>query len=245
MADCEIIIPSHGRAGSVLTLRALPMGLPLVCVAESQEDEYVNRNPGATIVTHPDTVVGLAPKRQWIYEKFGDVFMLDDDVTGMMDLQDAVNVEPEVTADLIYQAADVARQMGIFLFTFHSSANVMDYRPQRPYRLTGFAPGHSLGLLAGSKLFFTDESVAVEDYWISALNAHYHRMCLINTRYGFKQKDTFHLAGGQSNFRTEETEMEDTLMLRRFFGTDVIRFKKGTHRAQTRHAYQRTLHLPF
>ena len=36
---------------------------PIICVAESQADLYRQYNPDCEIVTHPDDVIGLIPKR--------------------------------------------------------------------------------------------------------------------------------------------------------------------------------------
>ena len=43
-------------------------------------DLYQQFNPECEIVTHPDDVMGLIPKRNWMAKHFGELFMLDDDV---------------------------------------------------------------------------------------------------------------------------------------------------------------------
>lgn len=48
--------------------------------AESQADLYREFNPDCEIVTHPDDIIGLIPKRNWMARYFGELFMLDDDV---------------------------------------------------------------------------------------------------------------------------------------------------------------------
>lgn len=59
---------------------------PIICVAESQKEEYQRCNPNCEIVTHPDDVIGLIPKRNWMAKYFGDLFMLDDDVHNFVKL---------------------------------------------------------------------------------------------------------------------------------------------------------------
>ncbi|WP_151088777.1 GREB1-related protein [Hymenobacter baengnokdamensis] len=75
----EVGIPSHKRAGRIATLGLLPSAI--VCIAESQAAEYRAAHPGAQLVTHPDSVVGLQAKRNWMYQHFGNLLMVDDDLT--------------------------------------------------------------------------------------------------------------------------------------------------------------------
>ena len=74
----RIVIPSHKRHDRVFAKKLV--NDPIICVAESQADLYRQFNPDCEIVTHPDDVVGLIPKRNWMAKHFGNLFMLDDDV---------------------------------------------------------------------------------------------------------------------------------------------------------------------
>ena len=91
MGEVAIVIPTHGRAGSVSTFKVFPMAI--LCVAESQEKLYREAYPDKEIVVHPDSIKGLASKRQWIYDYWGDVFQVDDDITAMTDLSVAAGEE--------------------------------------------------------------------------------------------------------------------------------------------------------
>ena len=73
-----VVIPSAGRADRVRTHKAIKADV--LCVPECEADAYRRRGYGVEIVTHPDTVRGLPAKRQWIADRFGDVFMVDDDI---------------------------------------------------------------------------------------------------------------------------------------------------------------------
>lgn len=75
---CKIVIPSHKRHDRVFAKKLV--NDPIVCVAESQADLYREFNPDCEIVTHPDDIIGLIPKRNWMARYFGELFMLDDDV---------------------------------------------------------------------------------------------------------------------------------------------------------------------
>ena len=78
MSNLKIVIPSHKRHDRVFAKKLV--NNPIICVAESQADLYRQYNPECEIVTHPDDVIGLIPKRNWMARHFGDLMMLDDDV---------------------------------------------------------------------------------------------------------------------------------------------------------------------
>lgn len=236
----KIICPTHGRAGMVLTHKAIE-GLSL-CVAESQEPLYREAYPDLELIVHPDDVVGLAPKREWIAEQFPDVFMVDDDIDKVLDLSvppgKPSTIPPADVPALIERAADMAEEIGAYLYCFDSWCNPMTYAPQKPFSLSGFAPGHAFGLRAGHDLYW--KNIMGEDWWISALNAYKHRVRFADLRYGFAQKETFTRTGGRAAERTIDRERESFEVLREHFGKAIVH-KKGA----TQHQHQPRLSLPF
>jgi len=243
-----IVIPSHRRADRVRTVKTVRNAI--LCVAEAQADEYRRYNPETEIVTHPDDLIGLAPKRNWICERFGSVMMLDDDLTRFSRLYVEPNslrpsrITPPETYEIIQQTSRAARAIGAYLFGFSSVADARNYKPQRPFRLTGYCNGSSFGLLAGSRVFFHKEAVAVEDYFASLINAYYHRYALFDLRFGFVQERTFKNRGGQSEFRSMKTEETDFRFLKRMFGP-AIESRPRTERGRPSHEWQRVIRLPF
>jgi hypothetical protein len=235
----------------VLALKAVAGAV--LCVPEPQAADYRAAHPGAEVVTHPDSVVGLSLKRQWVYEKFGDVFMLDDDVPALIRTYGLApstrgRLSPDEARAAIEATAETARALGAYLFGFAATGDQRTYSPQAPFRLTGYCNGCALGLLAGSKLWFHPEAVAVEDFWVSGLNAHHHRFAFFDTRFAAIQKATFANPGGLAEHRTPATEEADYKFLRRMFG-DAVRLK--THderfgrRARRSSAWARKMVLPY
>lgn len=102
-----------------------------------------------------------------------------------------------------------------------------------------------MGFNAGHKLFYPREIRFCGDYWISCLNAYYHRMIWRDNRFTFRAIDTFTGKGGQAEFRNMNREEEDYNWLIKMFGSEVIQKKKDTHLAKLRHQFQKTLKLPF
>lgn len=249
----KIIIPSHKRADRVLTLKAINHAS--VCVPESQEAEYRKHNPDAEIITHPDSVIGLAPKRQWIIENYPNVLMLDDDIGALQRLylqskleRDEIltsRVDPETAYEIVQVTADVARKMGAYLFGFSFTVDFRDYHPRKPFDLQPYIGGHSIGLLEGHKLHFPTEEMCIEDFYVCLLNAYYHRYMFIETRFGFAQEKTFVNTGGLSDFRNIDLERKGFIFLRQKFG-DAIQKKKPSIRGHRQaHPYGKTIKLPY
>lgn len=246
--EVTIVIPSYKRADRVTTTAIVPGAV--ICVPKSQEADYTRHNRNVEIVSHPDDVIGLAAKRNWIYHKFGDVMMLDDDLTRFSRLYLEANslrisrVTPAETVAIIQQTARMAKELGAYVFGFSSVADARNFKPQKPFRLTGYCNGSSFGLLKGSKVFFHKETVAVEDYFASLVNAYYHRYAFFDLRFGFVQQRTFKNLGGQAEFRSTKSEESDFKFLRRMFG-DVVQQRPPVKRGKPSHEFQRVVKPPF
>ena len=239
MGEVAIVIPTHGRAGSVTTFKVFPMAI--LCVAESQEKFYRDAYPDKEIVVHPDSVQGLASKRQWIYDYWGDVFQVDDDITAMTDLSVAAGetykMTPERAFAVVQRTADTARQMGVHLWGFAPWEDPAMCSPMRPFRLTGFVNGHGLGLLKGAKFFWRPDMYVNNDMWIALLNMYHHRMVFVDQRFGLHHKATFHNTGGLANWRTHD-ELERSFNILKDHCGDAVSAKKGNARAGITHKWQ-------
>jgi hypothetical protein len=241
MESLKIVIPSHKRANRVITKYAVSNCI--ICVEESQAAEYKEHNPTSEIVTHPDNVLGLAMKRDWIYRHFGNVFMLDDDIKSMKRLYAGPGeqsvIEPQTALSIIENTANSAKQAGAYLFGFSNSMNPMQYNSFAPIQLKGYVNGCATGLLKGSKLFYIPEIKANEDFWISLLNAYHHRICYRDLRFSFEQQETFTNRGGLSEFRNLSAEENDFEILKKHFG-NAVELRKGK-----KHQFQKKMNLPF
>lgn len=218
-----VVCPTKGRAGNVLTVDSVR---PLIlCVEESERDRYQEEYPDHELLVHPDSILGLAPKRQWIYEQVGDVFMVDDDLSALVQTYDPdlpSREDPEHAFEIIQSVGAMAKEMGVYLWGLANSHDARYYDANRPFRTTGYVNGYSLGLFAGSRLSFPeDPHCAVEDYYVSGLNAYYYRRIWCDTRWGFQQVETFKGEGGQSAWRTTAHEERWLKELRSLFGTAI------------------------
>ena len=245
-----VVIPSAGRADRVKAVKAIRADV--LCVPASEAKAYEAPHYGVEIVAHPDTVRGLAAKRQWIADRYGDVFMVDDDVRAFVRLWlPTYRRDYRLTAQEARDAAEAtyqtATEMGAYLFGFAFFGDTRLFRPQKPFLLTGYVNGCCFGLRAGSKLKFRTDVVAVEDMAISGMNAYYHRYLFVDQRFGPRQEKTFANPGGQALHRTAETERRDTETLRRLFGAAVVEKRVNPKIGKTHHrtVAQRSLRIPF
>jgi hypothetical protein len=250
--EVPIVIPSMGRPDLIHTHKVfLPERLD-ICVPDAEVEKYQKAHPDLYIVGHPDNVFGMSAKRQWIYEKYGDVVMIDDDIGKVACLEYAVGekarfLDPVAATGLCDRLTEEAKQYGAYLFGVSASAVPHYYVSGLPYRTWGWVNGGFTGLIGGSKLAYNSEITASEDYWISALNAYYYRKCLIDTRYALVDifgNGTMKTKGGLSTSRTLEREKKDLEILQRFFG-DAIKRRGRMGIAHQIHEYQKSLEIPW
>jgi hypothetical protein len=232
----ELVVPTHGRAGKITTQKNVAGAV--LCVSKSQLPLYKEHYPDANYEVHPDDVIGLAAKRQWIMERFGDVFMVDDDIRRVLDLTSVPGkleyVRPQDVRSIVERCAEMAEDCGAFLYGFAPLCDVRTYNCFKPFRFTGYVPGHSFGVRKGAS-FWWHKDVIQEDYWICLLNAHYHRLVTVDERYGFYQDATFKATGGLGAHRTRERERQGFEMLKKHFGPAVERKQPKAKREQKKH----------
>ena len=248
----KIVCPSRGRAGRVITQHAIE-NLILV-VSESQEAAYRKAHPELEIEVHPEEleVPGPLPRTmQWMIERFGDHFTIDDDIKWMLACSRGKGEgNGRMTAEDAYAAVlnthQMAEELGAYLYGFSLYSDVRNYFGLKPFRFTGMVWNCGMGLRAsapGFRLHYTPEINTHEDYWICLLNMHYHRFMLCNEMFAFMGA-TFNNTGGAALYRTVEYEKEAYERLREWFG-EVVQLKEDKPRAKRKHPYQITLKMPF
>jgi hypothetical protein len=225
----------------------------IVCVPKSQAADY--RPVELEILPHPDTVRGLTPKLNWILDRFKreDVLLLDDDLTALAKCftspgeRGVHSKDPAHIAAVIRQTMQLAQELGCYLWGFEANHEAIRYYTGlKPFMLTGYINGCATGFLCGHGLRYDERIVAKNDFDICCLNAYKYRRVFKNCRYSFVQKNTFCGAGGQSHWRTSQTEKNDVALLQRKYG-NVIQVSGGPkhNKRALAGAMKITLQLPF
>lgn len=249
----KIAIPSHKRADTLTTHRLVRDFV--VCVPESQRDDYLAVTPH--VVTHPDSIIGLTPKLNWMLANLADdegIVFLDDDLDYLCrcygtpaENADRKVTDPDLIEAIIAQTAQLAREAGAYFFGWESSAETIRYYSgHQPFAFRGFVNGCAMGFLHGHGLSFDERIVAKNDYDIACSNAFRHRILFKDSRFAWCQRETFTGAGGQACHRNSLTEQRDVQILREKYG-DVIQTgaKGGTRKRDYAGAVKVTLRLPF
>jgi glycosyltransferase involved in cell wall biosynthesis len=226
-----------------------------VCVPASQRADYAKIVGAGRVLTHPDSVKGLTPKLNWIFDHVRDreaIVLVDDDIASLQRCfvepgEESTIRDPLLIEEIIRATFIMARDIGAFYFGWEASNGALRYYTGlKPFMLTGYINGCAMGFRTGHGLRFDPRIVAKNDFDIAAANAHRHRMCFKNCRYTFCQKETFTGKGGQAAFRTSATEKNDVDLLRRKWG-DVFNFggHSGTRKRDYAGVQKITLNLPF
>lgn len=247
----KLIILSHKRENKVDTLDIISNCS--LCVPESQADAYASNYPNVEIIVHPDEVKGLSAKIRWVYERYPNCIMLDDDLNAMRRTyvdktfnEGFIVKSPDLAYEIIQSTAFTAREAGCVFFGFSNTARPLDFSATKPFKMSGYGVGGSHGFLEGYKMVIPDACISAQDYFLSASNAHFHRKAFINLRYAFTSKEgTFQSTGGMSDWRTMETERHDYFLLKEYFGKAIQRKKSTSMRKSLQNEYERTLRIPY
>lgn len=225
MSELKIVIPSHKRAERVYAREVVCN--PIICVAESQKEEYLRCNPGYEIVTHPDDIVGLIPKRNWMAKHFGNIFMLDDDVCSCKKVYNEKGEKAKIESkervtEIITELWELAQITDTHVFGFTNKYSPVMYDETSILSFRQMVTGCSYGVIYKKGLTWWNEELKLkEDFWISCFAKYKERKVLTDLRYWFEQRDTFVNPGGLSAIRTQEEEQRNMLLIRKYFGESV------------------------
>jgi len=219
----------------------------LICIPESQADEYADKHPQLEQLVHPDAVKGLWAKREWVRQRFGDHMQLDDDMIGIYRVYRPLHgwkksvMGPDRAYELLQATADRARKLGAYLFGWGQHAHPLTFNGLKPFRFGGYSPGGAIGVLEGAKFWWpTDTTLGDgDDYWVCLLNAHLHRYSFYDRRFSAAFKATYANAGGLTEFRAGDTSREEVehdvlAYLQQHFGPEVVVRNHGGPNAATK-----------
>lgn len=239
----KIIIPSHKRSKKITTHKHL--NNCIVCVPDSQVAEY--KAIGTfDVIGHPDNIIGISPKRRWIYAKFNDLFMVDDDLAFVYSQITNKNITTPIDS-IINETHYITKNLGLKMYGYSRNVNPSTYSGLQLFKANGFINGGAMGLLPAENLQFPIDNVYMEDYYISLLNAYYYRACIIDLRYTFAFLESTKRVGGCSDYANRnETEKKSYFFMKKHFG-DSVRLKyDGNPKVRMRkNPYEITIRTSF
>lgn len=247
--EFTVAVPSTGRAGRVLVSKMMHPDDFVVVVPPDEIPAYREQQPELQFEPYPHAEGNVARKWQWMYDRFGSVLIVDDDLD-KMEHHEHVAGEKRCTLDqdqvmqTFRRTAWECAQAGLYMFGY-GILDIRNFDCMHPFRIKGVVMG-AIGLLAGSKISYNQEIGANIDFWGALVNAYHHRCVWVDNRYSLTGPPiTFVGAGGMSKVRTLATERKDWEVLRRYFG-EAVQKKGKTHRLrQVQHDYAKVMVLPY
>lgn len=172
------------------------------CVAEEEAEEYGGRLERSRVLAHPDVVVGIGRTRQWILDNVpGDIFILDDDISHVWSNVGQTGrriVGHENIAQVIENAAEIARVAGAPVFGFNQAWDVRKFSPFDPFSFSGWI-GTAIGFIGRDIRY--DENLKTQadvDFCLRALLE--RRKVFIDKRFAFACQ-RFNNSGGSAGVR--------------------------------------------
>lgn len=245
--DLKIITCSKGRHSSLSTKNIID--IDAIVVPANEVDKYKEYNKGIEIIAQPKGVDNIVKARQFVLDNFSNVFMIDDDVKYVTKFFNTPDENHKIEnkahiKEIIMQNAYLAKELGAKMFGFTSQRQPIAYKPQSPFKLTGYLNASHCGFLEGHNLKYDTRLLEGEDHFISLYNMFINRFMLIDNRYGFLTEENFKKNGGCSMDRNTEVMKETTLMLREMFG-EAISVKCATALKHNLREGERSLNMPY
>jgi hypothetical protein len=214
----QIVIPSRERSDILAdcSLKIFPDAM--VCVAESEVEAY--KPLTQNLLVHPDSVVGLPVKRQWILDQLDDevVVQVDDDLVFVRSLascrSSVIIRRPEDVYRIVENAMMCAKGSGAGVFGFATTGDMRMFRPYKPFRLAGWC-GSVLGVI-GRKVRYDPNVLIRDDVDLCLQSMLKHRIIWQDSRFFFENKyQNFTGPGGNAKFRSEKQQSRDVETLKR------------------------------
>ena len=245
----DLVSPSMGRAGKTLVQDMVKD--VIFVVPEYEAHEYKAHLPENEIVSCPNDIRGITATRQWMLERWKNIFMIDDDVFQIRrqwvetQTMETNITDPERSWGIIQDLASITKQIGGFHFGFSNAREPVQYESQRPIIHTKFVNNSFMGFLEGHGLEYDLSFDEGEDYYICCLNIYKNRFSVIDQRYVFKTFQNFTSDGGCAMYRTTDSMLKNTQRLQALFGADTIKPKKQSKLKKSVNEGERIVIFPY
>lgn len=246
--EIKLVVPSMSFAGQMTTPSYVSHCI--ICIPKAELGQYKERNPELEYVTHPDTLIGLNPKRDWIYKKFKNVCQLDHDIKGLARMTqkpgERSNLTPDENYHVIQNCGNLAKLSGCYLFGFNLQKKPEYYSGHQPFKLSGNINECCFGMLEGADKLVSDPRVKLGYEWlISGLNAHFYRKAFFDLRYCPRHSYIVGEKSVMAKFRTREEEERIYYMLKEYFGPAVELISERGGKGNAAHKYAKRMKIPF
>jgi hypothetical protein len=224
------VIPSHRRAGRVVTRKWLPEAI--LAVPEHEQDEYREKE-GGEVVAYPSSLCGnIAAIRNWIFERFYPedryLLMVDDDVRCLQRLspRGQFDLTPEEARHYLVQGFELAEDFGARYWGMQVLNDPLAYRIDEPFSLVRPVLAVVCGHIC-NPLRYDERMPLKEDYDFYLQHLQRYKVVL---RINFLAYDCEHLdnLGGLTPYRSSAAEREQAELLMRKWGRRIVKLRKDS-----------------
>ena len=225
----SICIPSYRRP-AVMTLKYFPACR--VYVDPSEYSSYSIANPGATIVECATGIQGnIARVRNHILDREFDagadvVTIIDDDMTGMFYFENCKQrhlLPGNELPAFIEKYSRMAFEIGAKHWGVNVNMDPQSYRECNPFSTLSFI-GAPFGCFLRGNVCRYDERLSLkEDYDMTLQQLNRYRVVLRVNKFYYIVKQSKQ-AGGCSAYRNLEEERRQLEILRKKWGTQIVRY---------------------
>lgn len=220
----EIVTLSRGRPKNMEMMQALVPDITVV-VDKAEEADYLRYVDRERLVTHPGKR-GAPAVRNWILKNIGAdiVVMLDDDLKGVRCNVGSMRyiTNPDEIRDIIYNAAQNCLDVGVNVFGFSRTENVMWLKAE----VEPIKPMHPIygcvGVIGNAKRIEYDEGLpsrADLDWTMSVLLR--ERVVYADVRFTFDFGASFTGSGGNSGLVSGDDFRESMIAVKRRWGKAI------------------------
>ena len=225
MKEVIVAIPSFRRAKAITTHRLFHKCI--ICIPDSDYTDYVEAGvPKDKLVCHPDTLIGIAPKRNWMMDNLqGDnaLAMFDDDLVAFAHIgwQQFRKLTRSQAHDVLEHSAQLCEDWGLKIWGYHNVPLTRAFNWSFPIEMTNYVAGCCMGILPDSGLRFDERFTSKDDFDISLQHIHRYRIIMKDMRYGVHAVGTMTASGGLSVYRNASSEKRLADLLIQKYG-DVV-----------------------
>jgi hypothetical protein len=220
----KIFVPSYKRAGDVLTRKVIPDSI--IAIHEFEEKDYKKKEGGELLII-PDELRGnIAKVRNFILDNANDdkIVMLDDDVRAIGYYEDCTQNEMSYNQvlDFIDNGYVMCEELGCRLWGINLQSDPKFYREYNPFSLLGAVLG-TFSCHFKPELRYDEKLFLNEDYDFFLKNIKKYRKVLRFLKYHY-MANHLNKAGGCGSYRLKDTEIEQSKIMQKRWGSKVFRF---------------------
>jgi len=217
----RVVIPSRGRSSTIGQQSFALFPDAIVCVDESEHDDYAPIIPKCQLMLHP-YMNSLTKIFNFMIDNIeDDIFIVGDDLLKLhcfVGRKNTVYTDPTVIKQVVENAEYVAKRIGAKYFGFSNSPVPFRFQAYNPIKLCGFIAA-AYGVI-GKDIRY-DESITLrEDYDFTLQQLQKNRYVYIDTRFHFEQFVPYKndQPGGLAIYKSSERFAREQAYLKRKWG---------------------------